>query len=112
MAEETAGSIAQETLLSLAQVAKRLPPNRNDRPVSLSCVLRWILSGVRTPRGRVRVEGIRLGGRWLTSVEALERFIAAQTPDLSQPPAPLPRSPAARRRASERAAAELERLGI
>jgi hypothetical protein len=111
MTDETTPELVQETLLSLAQVANRLPPNRGDRPVSLSCVLRWILSGVRTPHGRIRLEGIRLGCRWLTSEEALARFVAAQTPEFADRPQ-LPRTATSRRRASERAAAELERLGI
>ena len=100
-----------ESLITLSQAARMLPPSRRGRPVHLSCVYRWILDGVRTPHGKVRLEGIRLGGRWLTSVEALERFAAAQTPDLSDRP-PLPRTPAARRRASERAEARLREIGI
>jgi hypothetical protein len=51
-----------------------------------------------------------LAGRWLTSEPAIERFLAAQTPPLDTSPAP--RTPARRRRASEKAAAELERIGI
>jgi hypothetical protein len=100
-----------EQLLSLCEAARRLPPGRRGRPVHFSCVLRWIMDGVRTPHGKVQLEAIRMGGRWITSVEALERFAAAQTPDLTERPQ-LPRTPAARRRASERAAAELERFGI
>jgi hypothetical protein len=104
-------SLTRETLLSLSQAARRVPPFRGDRPVSVSCVLRWILDGVRTPHGKVRLEGVRLGGRWVTSVEALERFAATQTPDLGDRP-PLPRTPTARRHASQRAAEELQKLGI
>jgi hypothetical protein len=74
-------------------------------------VYRWILDGVRTPHGKVRLEAIRLGGRWLTSVEALERFAARQTPELEDRPL-LPRTPVARRRASERAERKLQQIGI
>jgi hypothetical protein len=104
-------SLTYETLLSLSDAARRLPPYRQSRPVSLSCIMRWILAGVRTPRGRVRLEAIRLGGRWLTSVEALERFAVAQTPDLAERPQ-LPRTSTMRRRASTRAEAQLQQLGI
>jgi hypothetical protein len=99
--------------LSLPQAARRLPSTRQGRPVSPSCIYRWTAQGVRLPSGEVvRLEAARLSGRWLTSAPALERFLAAQTPQLDAPAAPAPRSPAQRRRASERAAAELERLGI
>jgi hypothetical protein len=107
-------TLIDETLLSLSQAARRLPPGRNGRPVTLSCLLRWVLDGVPGPDGqRVRLEAARLGGRWLTSVEALARFAAALTPRLgSDDPPPRRRSPAARRRRSERAAKELEEAGI
>jgi hypothetical protein len=101
-----------ETLLGLAQAARRVPSGRQDRPVNPSTLFRWIHDGVKLAGGRiVRLEGIRLGGRWLTSLEALQRFAEAQTPELTETP-PLPRTPAHRRRDSERAGAELEKLGI
>lgn len=105
--------LSTESTLSLAAAAKLVPPNRRGRPVTLSCVLRWVLDGVKTPDGRtVRLEAVRLGGRWLTSREALQRFAESQTPDLDRKAPPGPRSAAARKRRSERAARELERAGI
>lgn len=99
--------------LSLAQAARRLPSARQDRPVSTSCIWRWIAKGIRLTDGRiVKLEAARLAGRWLTSGPALERFLAAQTPNLDMPAAPAPRSPGQRRRASKRAARELDRIGI
>jgi hypothetical protein len=103
--------IRNETLIGLNQAARMLPPSRRGRPVHLSCIYRWILDGIKTPHGKVRLEGVRLGGRWLTSVEALERFAAAQTPNLDNRPQ-LPRTLNARRRASERAEAQLKKIGI
>jgi hypothetical protein len=104
--------LTNETPLSLSAAARTLPPGRRGRPVSLSCVLRWVLSGVRLADGRVvRLEAVRLGGRWLTSLEALQRFAERQTPAL-EPGASAPRSPAVRAKASEKAARELERVGI
>src|SRR5262245_24463868 len=101
--------IITEEILSLTQAAKTLPPGRAGRPVSMSCMLRWVLEGVRLPSGeRVRLEAIRLGGRWLTSKEALQRFADAQTPQLIDPVAAglvaVSNEKTARR--SERAAAE------
>jgi hypothetical protein len=105
--------LSAESALSLSQAARLLPPSRRGRPATLSCLLRWVLDGVRTPDGRrVRLEAVRLGGRWLTSREALQRFAEAQTPALDSDIGPTYRTPAARQRASERAAAELERVGI
>jgi hypothetical protein len=106
--------LKHETTITLAQAAARLPPNRLHRPVTASCVLRWVLSGVKVPGGgRMKLEAVRLGGRWLTSVEALERFAARQTPglDAATNGAP-PRPPASRQRASERAEKELAKIGI
>ncbi len=105
-------SFATEKIISLDQAAKLLPPNRNGRPVSLSCIFRWITDGVSTPSGKVRLEGERVGRRWLTSVEAVQRFAAAQTPNLNVNVPPAPRPTSARQRAAERANRELERLGI
>lgn len=105
-------AILTETVLSLPDAARRLPPYRRGRPVSVSCILRWALSGVRAPGGgKVHLEAVRCGGRWLTSVEALERFALAQTPDRANRPS-LPRTTAKRQRASERAEEQLRKLGI
>jgi hypothetical protein len=105
--------LGNETTCSLSQAAKLLPPGRRGRPVSLSCLLRWVLDGVRTSNGTVRLEAVRLGGRWITSVEALQRFAAAQTPTLGADPIHAVRRPSTvRHRASERAARQLDKLGI
>jgi hypothetical protein len=107
-----ATELTYETLISLVDAARLLPPARQGRPVSMSCILRWILSGVRTPSGVVRLEAVRLGGRWLTSREALQRFAEQQTPNLTEQAPPAPRPPAARRCAAQRAERELRRIGI
>jgi hypothetical protein len=101
-----------ESALSLPQASRLLPPGRGGRPVTLSCLLRWILNGVRSPSGEVvRLDAIRLGGRWITSREALQRFAVALTPRLGNAEAPL-RTPATGQRASQRAGRQLETLGI
>jgi hypothetical protein len=72
-----------------------------------------VLDGVKlTSGGVVRLEAVRMGGRWLTSLEALERFAAAQTPQLAAEKTTAQRSLAQRPRASEQAAKELEQLGM
>ena len=97
----------------LSRARRRFPPHRQGKSVTLSCLIRWITSGVRGPSGqRIRLEAARLAGRWVTTPQAIARFLQAQTPDLDNVPGPFPAAPNARKRASERAAKELERLGI
>jgi hypothetical protein len=106
--------VSIETTISLSQAARLLPPGRRGRPVSLSCVLRWVLDGATGPSGeRVRLEALRVGARWVTSREALQRFAERLTPQIGdEAPAPAPRSQTRRRRESERAAADLKSLGF
>jgi hypothetical protein len=69
-----------ESILSLAQAAKLLPLGRSGRPVTFNCVLRWVREGQRSPDGRVvKLEALRLGGRWVTSREAIQRFATRLT---------------------------------
>ncbi|HLN27616.1 MAG TPA: DUF1580 domain-containing protein [Gemmataceae bacterium] len=100
--------INTETLLPLAKAAKRIPPARDGKRCHASTILRWILKG----SAGVKLEAIRLGGRWLTSVEALQRFAEQLTPNVNADPPPRPRSAKARERRSQRAAQKLERAGI
>jgi hypothetical protein len=102
-----------EKPLSLAEAAKLVPPARSGKRCHLSTILRWIVKGSRAPDGTiVRLDGIRLGGRWLTSREALQRFSDRLTPRLDAKAEAAPRGPGKRRRASERAAKQLQAMGI
>jgi Protein of unknown function (DUF1580) len=112
-------SLLSETLVSFGQAAALFPPFRLGRPVSPSCVWRWHRHGVRLPDGRVvRLEAVRVAGRFLTTIEAVHRFIAAQQPDaapsptgaVSEVPAhtPTSRTPARRARDSENALRRLQ----
>jgi hypothetical protein len=97
----------------LSELARRVPSYRGGRPATLSRILRWVLTGVRGPGGeRIRLEAAKMPGGWISTPQALARFVARQTPRVDGEPAPKPRSPAARRRASERAAKELKRMGV
>jgi hypothetical protein len=61
----------------------------------------------------VRLEAVRLGNRWVTSREALQRFALALTPRLdSKADPPNVRTATNRQRASHKAATELEQYGI
>src|SRR5262245_50782224 len=104
--------LTTETAIGLSDAARRYPPLRGGRPVNPATILRWITDAIRARDGRcVRLEAVRVGGRWLTSVEALARFTESLSAVPAADPAPV-RTPAQRLRASERAAAELERVGI
>ena len=104
--------LRNETPISLAQAARMQPPGRRGRPVNPATIFRWIHDGAKGPSGEIiRLEGYRMGGRWLTTIEALERFAAAQTPILGEPKKVV-RSPAARMRAAERAEKVLTKAGI
>lgn len=84
---------------------------RADRPVHPGTVARWIAKGHRLPDGRrVRLEGLRLGGKILTTMPAILRFLAAQQSsedrDMSAN-----RAPAARRSNAARTMAALTDAG-
>lgn len=71
--------LEKEKLISLAEASQMLPPGRRGKKPTLSCLIRWILKGVETGAGKVRLEACRLGCRWLTSAQAVRRFIQACT---------------------------------
>jgi hypothetical protein len=97
----------------LAESTMRLDEAARISGVHFSSVYRWVLRGVPGPDGeRIRLEAIRLGRAWITSREALSRFSARLTRCLDEESGPLPRAAGKRRRASERAARELEQDGI
>lgn len=107
--------IASGQGIYLSAAARLFPSYRLGRPVSLQCVLRWVVDGVRGPEGRrIHLEAARLSGKWVTTPAAISRFIGAQ----SQNPSSENDSPASRPTVSQRrreaalAAKELERLGI
>ena len=117
MTTDSRDQLAQEITeghgLTLSQAAKRFPSFRQGRPVTPSCLVRWILQGARGPGGnRVKLEAVRLAGRHITSPQAITRFIAAQQ-NTAPTSAPLPlRTPGVRQRAAERAGEELGKIGI
>lgn len=100
--------LCEETPLSLSQVAKRLPPNRGGKPVHVSTVMRWITKGVRG----VRLEAVRLGGRWVSTAEALQRFSDCLTAARYDSDPAVTATTASTLKAAERADRELATLGF
>src|SRR4051812_43059512 len=71
-----------ETLINLNQATRRLPPSRNGRPVHISTLVRAITRG----KNGNKLEALRFGKRWVTSIEAIQRWAEAQTPErIAQP---------------------------
>jgi hypothetical protein len=96
--------------LNLGQAPRCFPPYRESRPVNPSTVFRWIMYGVHLRDGtRLRLEACRVGGRWLTSREAIKRFIDRQTPNIDTDRAPCTSGPTQRTKRAERAGKELEK---
>jgi hypothetical protein len=103
--------ILQETMVTLHEAAQTFPSNRAGKKMNFSTVWRWGLKGVRAIDGRVvKLELARVGGRWLTSKEALQRFSAALAPtnDDAEPI----RTPTTRRRESDATKKKLKELGV
>ena len=90
-----------ETIITLGEACRLVPP----RGISTACMARWIVTGV---RGAV-LETIRIGGRRLTSREALSRFFAAQ--NATGTPAPQ-FTPSQRQRMAETANRACEAAGL
>src|ERR1019366_5809004 len=102
--------ILQETKVSLHTAAQEFPSIRAGKAMNFSTIWRWGLKGVLGVNGqRVKLEMVRVGGRGITTREALERFSAAlTTPNAAEPI----RTPAATTRANGAAKRKLAALGI
>jgi hypothetical protein len=73
-------SLFSEKAMSLASVAKAVPFRIGEYRVTTTSLWRWATSGGQARPGEVlRLEAVRIGGRWVTSVAAVERFVQALT---------------------------------
>jgi hypothetical protein len=96
-----------ETLISLADAAKSMPPRRAGKKPHVSCLYRWTTTGCKG----VVLESLQCGGTRVTSREALARFLRRLTQgDAGDVPAV--RTVAQRQRAAERALRELDAEGL
>lgn len=64
--------LERERILTLAQAREYLPRRRGAQPAATT-VWRWIVKGSRG----VTLDGLRTPSGWITSVEAIGRFLAA-----------------------------------
>jgi hypothetical protein len=109
-------------LLPLGHVPRLpwLPPRRGGSRLNIATAYRWATRGVLARDGatRVRLRVVRVGDVLCTADVWLREFFDALTnhdPALAtdtSSSAPAVRTPTQRRRAAERAAAELEKVGI
>lgn len=102
---------------SVSEVARLIPPFRGGKRGTPSLVTRWITDGVRgLGNARVRLEAVRLSGRWVTTAGALSRFLQAQQAELPGGDVAVPAGPAPtrsrRQGQAESAQRALEQLGI
>ena len=75
--------IRAEKTINLVTAAAMVPPARVGRKTHISTIWRWIVNGIKGPNGEiVRLDGTRLGSRWITSEEAIQRFTDRLTPHL------------------------------
>ncbi len=116
--------LLNENVIDLADVPSVLP-SRSGKRLHVSCIHRWRHPGIKSRAGdRVQLECRRIGGRIVTSREAVARFCAAleaadlahhqakadAAPTVQAPPAP--RRPKARDRAIARAESRLAAAGV
>lgn len=74
IAEDRVRTVLSESILSVAQARVELHKVTGKRP-DRATIHRWILRGV----AGVKLDGVRVGRDWVTSVEAIHRFIVATT---------------------------------
>lgn len=104
--------VFSETLMTLAQAAKRLPKVKAGKSPHVSTLHRWRLRGCRSRDGMVvRLETIKVGGTTCTSLQALQRFFERLSGDTAvvTPPTMTMRQ---RQRRLERAKEELGKAGM
>src|SRR5438445_11302634 len=106
-------SLFDEGLVSLAEASKlkNLPQRRAGKRPHICTLIRWVTIGL----SGIRLEAVRVGGTWCTSVPAISRFFERLAAVQSGEPAataPSYRSPSRRQRDVERAERELAKVGI
>lgn len=75
--------LLKESVVTLADAAKHLPRRRSGKRPHVSCLYRWVQTGIRG----IRLETIRVGGTLCTSTEAVQRFCDRLTAGTTTPPA-------------------------
>ncbi len=100
-------NVETETVITLGEGCREFPPNG----ISTATMARLIQKGIKVKSLNtvVKLETLIICGRRYTSREAISRLITAQNPESAPTPAI---TPIQRRKQSEAARTELERIGI
>jgi hypothetical protein len=106
-----------EKLYSPAALAKAInvPGHRGGAHLNGSTIFRHVVKGVRAANGElIRLEAVRAGSRWLSSVEAFNRFTerltAAQIAATNDTPPTRAPTPKQRQSAAAKATREADKL--
>ena len=103
--------LCDETVLTFSEAAKVLP-RLNGKRLHASTIWRWARKGL----SGVKLETRRVGARFVTSAEALDRFAKRlaeiELPEHPKADTPRPRSSARRGKALARAESRLAAAGI
>ena len=107
---------AEDPYHPISYFQNRLPGSRGAARVHGATISRWILKGIESPHGRIRLAATRAGSRWLIKESDFSAFLEKLTechlPEADKIEAPT-RSSAERHRASLAAARKLkERHGV
>ena len=90
-------------LLTLAHAARLFPPRRRESRLATSTLWRWATRGLRG----TRLDVVKVGGVTYTTAAAIREFI-----ERTNSAANSQQSPSSPSRRSQRAVADLDRLGI
>jgi len=72
-------SASSSDLHPIAHYCRAIPGSRGAARLHPATVSRWILSGVGTPTGRIRLTATRYGSRWLIREDDFHAFLRALT---------------------------------
>lgn len=99
--------VLSETRATVVQIAAKVTGTTATKTAQRK-VTRWLEKGVNIRGTVVRLEGVRIATKWVTSFEAFNRFMAA----CSGRPAPAApdRTPAQQERDSKAASARLKKM--
>lgn len=93
-----------DNVLTISQAAEYYPKKTHS-----STIIRHVTRGIKTPAGVVKLEATRLGGRWVTTREAIDRFSERLTANCG---AVAPEPTQTRKASTAKAKAFLKSIGI
>jgi hypothetical protein len=103
--------LTTESLIRLHDVGNYIPSSRAGKRLGKAVAFRWALRGVRG----TKLETLKVGGCRFTTVEAIQRFVAALNPNPASANKPPLRPNVTRRKhrqPAEHAAKALSNMGI